>query len=373
MDTNQTRPAETNGTQALGKASSQHAGQALIVQGYALSVMHQPMLDFTGFTNLKSFQDGMNGGIGRAKNTCEHYLNRVLPGAIETITNIDAYFQVQNALSEALQPDTDARSAIALLKAVQDQATDFRSQANGVVTDLQGVRDRISANAMDFNTFAKQLDVVLNGDNGVLSSINEQLGSIDSKIAGAATGVALSALAVAGGVVMIVIGAATELVTGGASTALVLGGVGVLAAGVGGEVGSSIALAKMLEMKNDLLRQQAQLSAEAAFASGMVSGFRTLSDQAAAAVEATQGMANAWTLLGSDLGGLASHLERGETTVPALRRLFTVAAQGDVRTIQSDVTTIRGQLVGVRVAADPKTNVVSLVQSAVRGGLRLAA
>jgi non-hemolytic enterotoxin B/C len=297
----------------------------------------------------------------------------VLPGAIETITNIDAYFQVQNALAEALQPDTDARFAITLLKAVQDQATDFHSQANRVVTDLQGVRDRISTNTTDFNAFAGQLDTVLNCDDGVLSSINEQLGNIDGKIAGAATGVALSALAIAGGVVMIVVGAAADAVTGGASTALGLGGVGILVAGVGGEVGSSVALAKMLELKSDLLRQQVQLPAEATLASGMASGFRTLSDQSAAAVEPTQGMANAWTLLGSDLEELAAHLERGETTVPALRKLFTVAARGDVRTIQADVATIRGQLTGVRIAADPKTNVVSLVKAAAEQGIRFAA
>jgi len=351
-----------NATQSTGTAAQVQSANALIVQSYALSVQAQPNVDLSAAAGLVQYQTDINKYLGAAKDNARTYLNVVLPHAIETISDIDAYFQTQNALAEALAPGTDVQLALALLGAVQDQATDFRGKAVAVTQEIQDVRDGFSRNSADLGKSAQDLAVAVDGDNGVLASISGQLSDIDGKMAGAITGVVVSGFAVAGGIIMIGIGALAEAVTGGLATALIVGGLAVTAAGIGGEVGASIALAKLVELKSDLLRQQAALQAETTLAAGLSSGLGSLASSAAGAATAAQGMANAWSLLGNDLGTLITDLSKGRTTVDAYRLLFGTAAKGAVKTVQGDVTIIRNQLAGVQTKVDPGVSVTELAR-----------
>lgn len=357
MSTNPNTAATAVDTAAKGQSSN-----ALIVQNYCLSALAQPNVDLGGSAGLVKYQDEINKALSGAKDSAHKYLNVVLPHAIVTIANIDAYFSTQNALAEALQPNTPAQTAIALLSAVQDQATTFKTQAAGVTSDLQALRDQFNRTSADMTKSANDLSIAVDGDNGVLKSIDSQLSDIDGKINGAITGVVLSSLAIVGGVIMIGVGALAEAVTGGLATALIVGGIAVAAVGVGGEVGSSIMLAKLLDMKSGLLNEQARLNSEVTLAAGLSSGLKGLSSSAGNAATAAQSMANAWGLLGDDLGNLITDLNSGKTTVDALRTLFTIAAQNQVKVVQGDVTTIRAQLAGVNPTVDTAMTAGALVR-----------
>jgi hypothetical protein len=357
MPTDPNKAATAVDTAAKGQSSN-----ALIVQNYCLTALSQPNVDLGGSAGLIKYQDEINKALGGAKDSAHKYLNVVLPQAIVTIANIDAYFATQNALAEALQPNTPAQTAIALLSAVQEQATTFKTQAAGVTGDLQALRDQFNRTSADMSKSASDLSIAVDGDNGVLKSISSQLSDIDGKINGAITGVVLSSLAIVGGVIMIGVGALAEAVTGGLATALIIGGIAVAAVGVGGEVGSSIMLAKLLDMKSGLLNEQARLNSEVTLAAGLSSGLKGLSSSAGNAATAAQGMANAWSLLGDDLGNLINDLNSGKTTVDALRTLFTIAAQGQVKVVQGDVATIRGQLAGVNPTVDTSMTAGALVR-----------
>jgi hypothetical protein len=332
----------------VGNAARAQSSQALIVQSYALSALQQSTVDFSAFPNIVSIGTDINAAIGSAKTNSNQYLNVVLPKMITTISNIDAYFNLQNALAQALSPSTPASQAIQLMGAVQRQAQGFQTQSSGLVTDLQGLRTALSTDAGNFSNLVTRLNSAVNGDNGVLASIDGELGSIDSKIDGAITGTVLSGLAIAGGIFLIAIGAIADFVTAGTSTPLVIAGIGIVAAGVGGEVASAITLANLIKLKNKLLTDKAQLKAEVSLALGMKNGLASLADSAANAATASQQMANAWGLLSNDLAALITQLQNGQTTVDAVRLLYQMAAQGTVKNVQGDIQTIRGQLAGTQ-------------------------
>jgi len=353
------------GTSAIDLAVQQHATEAVVVQGFALSALEQPHVDFRGFAKLTPYQDNINQGVDRAKDSANFYLNICLPKAITTIANIDAYFQLQNALPQVLAPNTSPQDAMSMLKAMQDQVTDYRGQAGNVTKDLQGLRGRLSTNAADLAGYVTQLNAAVDGDKGVLKSVNDELGSIDGKIGGCIAGIVLGGLAIIGGALMIAVGAIGEFFTGGASTALIVGGVGVLAAGVGVEVGASVTLAKLFDLKGELLSKKANLQAETKLATGISSGLHLLAGSAVNAAEASQRMANAWNLLGEDLGSLITDLQKGQTTVDALRRLFATAAEGAVKTVQNDVVTIKGQLSGVKTVVKAGKKIGDVINSEV--------
>ncbi len=356
----------TTSIKKAGDAAKEHASNAVIVQSYALSAMSQPNVDFSDFKKLLPLQTKINNGLGAAKDSAHLYLNTVLPLAISTISDIELYFQLHDALADSLAPGTSVQQAISLLKVVQDQAVEYQGQAKAVASRLQTLRDGFTASSSAFNGYSQELATIVDGDHGVLKSLDDQLDSIDGKIGGAITGVVLSGLAIAGGVLMVGVGALAEPVTGGLSTALVVGGVAVAAAGVGGEVASSLTLAKLLDLKSNLVREKAKLKAETTLAAGLRSGLGNLATAASGAATATQGMVNAWSLLGDDLGGLAKDVQKGQTTVDALRLLFTHAAENAVKTTQQDIVIIKTQLTGARTSVDTKTKPGDLIRAHVR-------
>ncbi|MEM9619765.1 MAG: HBL/NHE enterotoxin family protein [Pseudomonadota bacterium] len=340
---------QSNATsKALKSTLSNHATQASIVQAHSLMIQQQPSIDLSSFKNLKPFQTDINNTISGAKQHATTYLNIILPAMIKQTTNMDGYFNVQNALGAALNPDEDAKKAVALIKIAQDKAQQYKTDATGLVQRLNTLRTNFSTDASNFTTYTGKLNAAVNGDNGLMKSIDGTLSSMDGDIAGAITGIALSGLTILAGGLMIAVGAIAELVTAGTSTALVVAGVGVAAAGVAGEVASSITLSNLLDEKGKLLAQKSSLTAEVNFALGLTSNFKMIAGSAKGAAAATQDMASAWTTLENHLGNLSSSLEQGKTTVDDVRRLFQAAAKGDVKNIQHDLSTIEQQLSGVR-------------------------
>lgn len=333
----------------LGNANKSSGSQAAIMQGYALSVQRQTMLNFGDFENLKKFETDMNNGIAAAQGRAKGFLDRTLPNLIRQSTDIDSYFNLQNALGQALDPSAPAKDAIMMMSAAQEQAQQYQKNAGALVTDLTQLRDGLNGDASNFTTYVQNLNAAVAGDNGVLKSLDDQLSSIDGKIAGAIAGTALSGLTILGGGLMIAIGAIAEFVTAGTSTALVIAGVGVVAVGAAGETASAITLAAMLNQKSDMLRRKEMLKAEVQLAQGVSSGFSTLAGGAAELALAAQQMANAWSGLDQHLGNLIGHLKSGQTDVDAMRRLFQIAAQGDVKNVQADSRLIQAQLAGVNV------------------------
>lgn len=337
------------------------SSQALIVQSYSLSSIAQPHVDFSGFDKLKQINVDINNGLDTAKTNGNYYLNTLQPSMITTITDLDAYFNLNNALAQALNPNTPADLAIQQLKAVQQSVTGYKSKTDKLVIDLQSFRTKLSTDASNFKGYTTKLNSIVNGDQGVLSEINDQLDSIDSKIDGAIAGTVLSGLAIAGGVFMIAVGGIADFVTAGASTPLVVAGVGVVAAGVGGEVASAVILGNLLKEKGNLLTEKSQLKSEVNLVTGVSSGLDSLDKQASSAAEATQQMANAWNTLDGHLGNMISEVQSGQTTVDSIRNLFQIAAQGTVKDIQQDSTTIKGQLAGVKITTNTGGNVADMV------------
>lgn len=356
----------SDGVTKLSAGVDKTSSQALVIQGYALSALQQPLVDFSGFNNLKDNEDSVNNSLKAAKDHANNYLNTLQPSLIKKITDIQEYFNVQNALGQALQPDMDNKTVIMLLDAVQSQAVGYQSDAKALVLDLQKFRTTLSSDASNFNRVVADLNTAVNGDHGALADLSHQLDELDSKIGGAIAGIAISGLAIAGGAFLVAVGGIADFVTAGASTPLVLAGVGIVATGVGGAVGGSIALANLMDAKGNLLRQKSQLTDEVNLATGMKSGFSSLATHAEGAMQSTQEMANAWGFLSNHLGALIKDIEKGKTSAGALRTLFLTAAQGDVKNIQTDITTISGQLAGARKVVDPSKNIGEIIRSNVR-------
>lgn len=350
---------EANG--AIETAVRSQSAEALTVQTWALSVLQQPQVDFGNLPALAQAQSDINGGIDRARNRAADYLNDIQPNMITQLTNIDAYFNVQNAIPAALTETSDAATAIRFMEIAKERSQQYQTDAASVVRDLQRLRGGLADDAADFNGFVVNLNAAVAGDDGVLDAISGQLRSIDGKIAGASTGVAISSLAVLGGAAIVVVGLTAAVPSGGATIAVVAGGAGLVAVGVGGVIASSVALAGLLRQKSELISQRATLKAQVKAATALSSAISTLSIQTADAATAAQSMANAWSGLESHLGNLIADLRAGAVDDADIRALFQAAAAGGVADIRRGVATIQTQLAGVETVVDVDTPAADLI------------
>jgi len=202
-----------------------------------------------------------------------------------------------------------------------------------------------------------------------LESMNKQLGSIQSQIDGAIAGIALSAIAVVGGTFLCAVGGVTDFITAGTTTPLVVAGVLIVAAGVGGEVASGITLATLNSTKAKLLSEETMLRSEVKLATGISQAFSSLKNLVTGAVTAAQSMVNAWNILGDDITQLSSNLKNGITSADKVRELFLAAANKEVKTVQSDIQTIKQQMSGVQIIIAPSTETVGqAIINATQGG-----
>lgn len=332
--------------------------QGLILQSYCNSVLAQSPVDFSGTPNLATNQTQINNGLNTAKAHANNYLNNIQPAIILNVDSIINYFTLHNAVPTALPPGSTAKQWVALLKTLEDQAQQYEADAKGVADKLRLLNTALGTDTAAFSKAVSDLNAAVNGDNGVIKDINGQLGDIQGKIDGAIAGIALSGLAIIGGVFMIIVGGVADFVTAGTTTPLVVGGIAVVAAGIGGEVASALTLKSLNDAKADLLTRKANLTAEVKLATGASTAYGSLYNQAGSSMQAATTMANAWTSLQGDLGNLSKNLEKGITSADAVRTLFLTAANSTVKTVLTDSQNIKNQMAGVQSFTAPKGETV---------------
>lgn len=337
------------GADAIRSNLKATGSQALVLQGHANLIGQQATIDLSAFEKLAGYEERINGSIASAKQHANTYIQVILPKMIGTSTSIDRFFNLQNALGTALQPGTATATATKLIGTVQDQATLFRDDARDIADRLHVLNGDLNNDAGSFKAFVTDMNAAVNGDNGVLASIDSQIGDLDTQIAVASSAIALGGLAVLGGGLMIATGAIAEVITAGTSSMLVLAGVGVAAAGVASVTAGGITLSHALDAKGDLLSKKEALKGEVAYALSLKSNFTAITGSCLDGARAAGDMANAWDMMTGHMGNLIRDLESGRTSVDELRQLFLTAAQGDVRNILSDNAMIQRQLAGVSV------------------------
>lgn len=332
-------------------ANSGQASQAMLIQQYANSINEQPTVDFSGFDHLLKYQSDINTGLITAQTHANTYLHTIQPNIITNIAQIGNYYALHNAVATTLPPGTSKSDWIAALTALSEQSKEYEDNAKGVVISIQKLHDGLTTDASAFAKVVSELNAAVNGDGGTLSSINDQLSTIQSQIDGAIAGAVVSGLAIVGGVFMIAVGGVGEFVTAGTSTPLLIGGIAVVAAGIGGEVASAIALKNLNAQKATLLQEKSTLTAEVNIATGIGGAYGSLGNQVKSAVDAASAMQNAWNFLSSDLDTLSKDLDKGILSTGEIQKIFLTAAQTEVNTIISDITTIKTQMTSPKIIA----------------------
>ena len=347
-------PNITKTAQGLDQASKGQSSQGLIVQGYCNSVIQQSFVKLSGIKGLAQFETQINDGLIVAKGHATDYNINIQPLILGTLNDMSLYFNMYNAVATTLASNTNEKDWLRALHTMKDKATQYETNANGVVRKLLVLNTDLGTDSAAFGRIVFDLNATVEGDGGILDGYTTSLADLQGKIDGCIAGMALSGLAIIGGSILMAIGAIGEVFTGGAATAVIAGGFALLLVGVGGEAGSAITFKMLSDQRNDILVEQARLKDEVKLAAGLSLGYGSLNTQAKAAMTAATQMGNAWGLLKGDLGNLVTSLEGGISNTDIIREIMLTTANSTIKDVLGGISNVNRQMAGVQVRTAPQ-------------------
>ncbi|MFI0878248.1 HBL/NHE enterotoxin family protein [Streptomyces parvus] len=346
-----------------------------LVQTHALSIMQQPKPDFSGIDNgeIRSFQGTVQGALNNAAENAGHYLWTVQPESIALLYRVENYFVTLGALSESLKDEQDPDAMVQTLRYLREQAGEFTDQTRKVASSTDRMVSAFSGDKREFTECAAKINTLVGGESGILGDLKRDLENVNSKITAATIGAGVSGAAILGGVACIVIGCCTSIFTGGTSLAVAIGGGVLLLGGIGGGIGSGIALANLYDEKRNLLVKQERLENGVKLLTACSAGLADLGTQAGGVATALQNTTNSWTFLKESLNSAADNIEKaGRTQSDFLRKTFLRTIDRSLPRNLEQLRNTRKALIGMETVSQPNTHTGDLIRFQLQKPPRLA-
>lgn len=328
-------------------AGSNQPSVGLQVQTYCISILNQPLVDFTGFPQLSSTGTSINNNLNATKDVSLNYLAVIQSDIIKNINNIISYYTLNSVIASVVPSGITREQWLNSLARMQELTSEYSRQAGNVATNISSFSNIIATNTRELNTDLNTLNAELKGDNGLLATLQSELDGIQKKIDATIAGVASSALSIIAGAFLIAIGAVASLITAGTSVPLIAGGVGLIALGTGGEAASAKILQDLNQTKAAIISQQNMLKTETKLVTGIASAMSSLSQLSSRAIQSASQMKNAWDFQRSDLSDLSNQLSKGIISTDYLQQLYLSAADNTVPSVLASARIISLQMSGV--------------------------
>lgn len=326
----------------------------LVLQSYCNSILQQPNLDFSSSEDLVGIQNSINNSIENAKESANSYLSDINPKVISSLSDLKSYFTVYRVVPVTLPEGATVDQWLSVLTVIKGLTENNLRNSEVIVQGLNDLSIRLKADAIAFNELAQKANEMISGDQGELADISDELKSIDRSINAQISAIVGEGIAIAGGVVMIGMGAVASPV----GAELIAGGVVTVVAGGALLAASIIELKDLYNQKNSLFQSKATLEQEILLLGGIESVMDSLSDQAKIAAEASEGMTTIWQDVSVNLDRLINDLTNGITSTDEARTFFLNSANNEIADLQDTITTITQQLAGVVTITLPEGETV---------------
>ncbi|EFE76362.1 alpha-helical pore-forming toxin family protein [Streptomyces filamentosus] len=357
-----------------GEVAAQGSLTAL-VQTHALSIMQQPKPDFSRIDNekVRSFQGTVQRTLNKSAENAGKYLWTVQPESIALLAKVENYFVTLGALSESLKDERDPDAMVQTLRFLREQAGEFTDETRKVASSTDRMVSAFSDDKRSFTECAVEINALVSGESGILGDLQRDLENVNSKITAATIGAGVSGGAILAGAACIVIGCCTSIFTGGLALGVAIGGGVLLLGGIGGGIGSGIALANLYDEKKELLAKQERLESGVKLLTTCSAGLADLGTQAGEVATALQNTTNSWTLLKESLNSAADNIEKaGRTQSDFLRKSFLRTIDKSLPRNLEQLRNTRNALIGMKTVSQPNTHTGDLIRFELQKPPRLA-
>lgn len=357
----------------IKEATTQAASAGLIVQKYCNGIIQQIPIAIPA-SIIKDLPD-VNAHLTLAQGNARNYLDVIQPQIISVVTDVSAYsnqfvafYTIIDKKIELWKGGSNSAKAEAmqLITALNGEVLIKHQNVTKVQVNLQGFQSALTTDVGHFNDALSKANIVIGGDHGRLATIATDILGVEKSINKLIGGLVGSVLGIVGGAVLILVGALVSIPTAGVGAGLVIAGAILLVAGIGGTIGTSVALDNAYTMKRTLLLEQAQLNESLTFLHSFTTTMNAVESSASNASAQLSNMRNAWNFLGQKLGNLGKDLAEASSfgNLPVLTQAWLSTAKeewGGTGGVLATCANIEQQMTGVNV----------ITMKAPRGGLAL--
>lgn len=295
----------------INDANKSLSSASAAVQTYCATILQQADITLKEMPDLPKHQ----------KVARQHALlwnETVLPGLSNTNADIigfanqfTAFYKKMVDLADKIATDRTARdSLLEALSLLRNTIKGKKAAADAVKSTLEEFQRNLNADHTTFLSDAKAASALYEGASGVIAKLSSDiylaqrtLNSMIGVMAGGAVGIA-------GGAIMIFVGALAEIETAGVSTGLILGGIGLLAGGIGSEIAGGTEYALTVN-RMESLYEQLRADKHGLLAVKVVQGHLDgLVEQIAAALTAIGTLIQQWSNLDDSLGEVIEDMDK---------------------------------------------------------------
>ena len=324
--------------------------QVLLVQSTANSIVMQPQVDFSGDSLFLKYSVEINDNLRTIQNFSDNYFNIMLPDLIQSISNLHNYFILYDSLTKVWVNHLSVDQLVSSLEILKSTASVYHSEMTRVVASLRNSLRVLSKDCSVFFETIRAFNNYLNGDNGVLSSLDDKIeqllyvNTLGQNIAFFFTG-SVSFI----GLITIVVGVLTKVpINAEASLKMeIVGSVFFFPGAIGAAVTSSMYTRDYFEVY-DLVIRKKELSNEVKCAYCLGVAIKKLSKYFLSLISAANEMEKSWHLLCRHLTQLISDLRDQKLPADYVRYIF-ISTRTSANSVFSSVNSIHALMSGVQV------------------------
>ncbi|XP_020614246.1 uncharacterized protein LOC110052457 [Orbicella faveolata] len=288
-----------------------------VIQTYVSIILQQPDLKLNALPNLPAHQKTARDHANNWNDTILPLMSKTDADIIDYANKFDSfYFDLVKYAKDIKNPESK-KNLVEGLNLLLSTIKQKDANVEAVVSDLSTFHKNLNTDYQNLQSDVNQAAVKIEGDSGELKALNDKLDAIHTamhKDIGLMVG---GAVTIVTGVVMIVVGAVTEIPSGGISTALIGGGVLVVSSGVMMEtIGSTDynqQIDKQKTVQEELKGDEIELTGVKTTkhqVTGFVDGLKN-------AIIAATSLKAAWQTLDADLEELITAIKDVDPNIPA--------------------------------------------------------
>jgi len=302
-----------------------YMASTLQAQLYCQSIIAQP----TDFLNTNISQLEITYEID--KNMTEAYLlsrnfvTTFSPDIYESINDLYNIYTLSETIVKSLSTQLSKSQWISILMTTLNYANNYYAKSLALAEKIHSFNYYTLVCSQHFRTNLGTLNTLINGDNAILESLEDQIADIQQQINIATAITATSGLASVGGLFLSIIGGICALFTGGASLTLVAGGVGLMTLGTPTTAITAMGIKELNNKKTQLIQQEQNLREEVRIATGISQALTNMTSMLSSVVTASSQMSNGWELMVADLSAIINNLNAGIISADYVQKLYLTA------------------------------------------------
>ena len=347
---------------------------ALLLQGEANAILEQQVMFIRNEPVYHSYATNVNIALKQTKEIAKVLSDDFLQNLLTSISKLQNYFFIHNSVITNTAKEASREEWTKNLELLQSTATICQRDIIHLVSSTTGFLTKLTKITSYFSQTVKHFNTAINGDNGLLSAINNKLKTVNSTINGTFAAVLAANLLIIVSEIIILTGSVASRRTWSQYLATVEGfknvGIeyytnwkliapGIIAAGlgIGSSLGSLIELNNLFKKKSEILFTQSSIDIDVKLALGLNHSCENLERKTKKLSNHLKKLITNWHFLTNSIKKAEDNLRSGCSSTEEIYVLFSSSKHSISKSLDN-INIVKNKISGVKTIKGKKDQTI---------------